>query len=329
MDSMFKELTNLINKHEKIILMTHAKPDLDGMGSAIALFKIINRLKKHCYIVLPKQNIDNCLKKALSIVKENIDVSFISEEEINEDKNTLLIVLDTQKPELVECLKLLDIIQDKIIIDHHIKSDSYIKDALCYICDSTKSSVVEIIVEYLKFLNYDLDSLLATILLAGIEVDTNSFNFKTTEQTFKVAGFLINHGANLILKQEILKEPKDELIKRYDYIKNSQKVTDNIIVCVMDDNLHDNVEIASLAKELLKIESIQASFAIGKLSNNIIGISARSMGNINVGEIMNLLGGGGHLTDAACQIEDKSIEEVSQTLKKVIKEGNYEGYIIK
>lgn len=120
--------------------------------------------------------------------------------------------------------------------------------------------------------------------------------------------------------QDILKEPREEMIERYRFISNSEEIAKDILMCQMDDKIHGNVDIALLAKELLKFEDIKASFAIGKLSNSIVGVSARSMGDVNVGEIMEKLGGGGHLTDAAAQIKDKSIDEVAEELRQVIKD---------
>ena len=134
-----------------------------------------------------------------------------------------------------------------------------------------------------------------------------------------MAAYLARNGADFVILQDILKEPREEMVERYQFISNSEEIVSDILMCRMDDNIHGNVDIALLAKELLKFEDIKASFAIGRLSHRIVGVSARSMGDVNVGEIMEKLGGGGHLTDAAAQIKDKSIDEVAEELKKIIK----------
>ena len=174
--------------------------------------------------------------------------------------------------------------------------------------------------EYLNYLELEISPLIMTVLLSGMVVDTSSFNIKTTARTFEMAAYLAKNGADFVLIQDLLKEPREEMVERYSFISNSEEIAEDVLMCKMDDKIHGNVDIALLAKELLKFEDIKASFAIGRLSHRIVGISARSMGNINVGAIMERLGGGGHLTDAAAQIKDKSVEEVAKELKKIIKD---------
>ena len=323
MRELFEKISENIKKYDEIIIMTHARPDLDGMGSALALYKIVESMKKKCYIVSPKEKLYRSLEKAMKMLNDNdIKFEFRSEKEVLKAKykNPLLIVLDTQKPELVESDKVLDLICDKIVIDHHIGSLDTIDDTIYKYNDANKSSIVEIMAEYLNYLDLKIEPLIMTVLLSGMVVDTSSFNIKTTARTFEMAAYLAKNGADFVMIQDILKEPKEEMVKRYGFISNSEEVVKDVLMCKMDDKVHGNVDIALLAKELLKFEDIKASFAIGKLSNRIIGISARSMGNINVGKIMEKLGGGGHLTDAAAQIKDKSIDEVAKKLKKLIKE---------
>ena len=323
MRELFEKLNENIKKHDKIIIMTHARPDLDGMGSALALSKILTSMNKKNYIVFPKEQVNRSLEKAFKLLAENaIEFDFKKEEEIINAKHNkpLLVILDTQKPELVESDKVLNLVDDKIVIDHHIGSLDTIDDTIYKYNDANKSSVVEVMAEYLNYLKLDIEPLILTVLLSGMVVDTSSFNIKTTARTFEMAAYLARNGADFVLIQELLKEPREEMVKRYSFISNSEEIVPDVLMCKMDDKIHGNVDIALLAKELLKFEDIKASFAIGKLSDRIVGVSARSMGNVNVGEIMKRIGGGGHLTDAGAQIKDKSIGEVESELKKVIKE---------
>lgn len=323
MIKLFKQLDYNIDSHDEIIIMTHARPDLDGMGSSIALYKIVLSMGKKCFIVKPKEKVDKSLNKAFQFLEDNnIKLDFKEEKDIINDNfnKPLLIILDTGKKDLVESEKVLGNFKDKIIIDHHIDGTDFIDDVLYKFNDASKSSIVEVISEYLEYLNIKLEPLIFTILLSGMVVDTSNFNIKTTSRTFEMASFLAKNGADFILMQEILKQPKDVWIKRYEFINKSKEIADNVLLCEMDDKIHGNVDIALLAKELLKFEDIEASFAIGHLSKRIVGVSARSMGRINVGEIMERLGGGGHLTDAAAQIKDKSIKEISDELKKIVKD---------
>lgn len=323
MRELFEKLNENIKKHDEIIIMTHARPDLDGMGSALAFSKIIKSMKRKCYIVSPKEKVDRSLDKAFKLLSDNdINFEFKSEDEIINAKHNkpLLVILDTQKPELMESNKVLDLISDKIVIDHHIGSLDTVDDTIYKYSDANKSSIVEVMAEYLNYLNLKMEPLIMTILLSGMVVDTSSFNIKTTARTFEMAAYLAKNGADFVIIQELLKEPREEMVKRYGFISNSKEVVKDILMCKMDDKIHGNVDIALLAKELLKFEDIKASFAIGRLSNSIVGVSARSMGNVNVGEIMKKLGGGGHLTDAAAQIKDKSVDDVAIELKKIIKD---------
>lgn len=323
MRELFENLNENVKKHDEIIIMTHARPDLDGMGSALALFKIVKSMDKKCYIVSPLKKLYRSLDKAIKLLEDNdINFEFKEEEEIINSKHNkpLLIILDTQKSELVESEKVLDLISDKIVIDHHIGSVDTIDDTIYKYSDANKSSIVEVMAEYLNYLDLKIEPLVMTVLLSGMVVDTSSFNIKTTARTFEMAAYLAKNGADFVLIQDLLKEPREEMVERYGFISNSEEVVKDVLMCKMDDKIHGNVDIALLAKELLKFEDIKASFAIGRLSHRIVGVSARSMGNINVGEIMERIGGGGHLTDAAAQIKDKTIEEVASELKKVIKE---------
>ena len=323
MRDVFEKLNENIKKHDEIIIMTHARPDLDGMGSALVLYKIVKSMNKPCYIVSPKEKIYRSLDKAMNLLYKN-DIKFnlkTADEIINSKfSNPLLFVLDTQKPELVESERVLEYIKDKIVIDHHIGTLDTIDDAIYKYDDANKSSIAEVMAEYLKFLDLKIEPLIMTVLFAGMVVDTSSFSIKTTAHTFDMAAFLAKNGADFVLMQELLKEPKEEMTQRYVYINNSEEVLKDVLICKMDDKVHGNVDIALLAKELLKFEDVKASFAVGKLSHKIVGISARSMGEINVGEIMEKFGGGGHLTDAAAQIKDKSVDEVADNLEKVIKD---------
>ncbi len=323
MRELFENLNENIKKHDEVIIMTHSRPDLDGMGSALALYKIIESMDRKCYIVSPLKKLYRSLDKAMKLLDDNdINFEFKDEKEIINSKHVkpLLIILDTQKPELVESDKVLDLINDKIVIDHHIGSLDTINDTIYKYSDANKSSIVEVMAEYLNYLELEISPLIMTVLLSGMVVDTSSFNIKTTARTFEMAAYLAKNGADFVLIQDLLKEPREEMVERYSFISNSEEIAEDVLMCKMDDKIHGNVDIALLAKELLKFEDIKASFAIGRLSHRIVGISARSMGNINVGEIMERLGGGGHLTDAAAQIKDKSVEEVAKELKKIIKD---------
>ena len=184
----------------------------------------------------------------------------------------------------------------------------------------------EIITFYAKYKNIKFDSSIATILLAAIEIDTNEFLFKTTYKTFDAASILMQCGADNILKQELLKETKEKYLKRADYIKKSFMLNDITAVCILDNSIVKSEDLSAIAEEMLKFENISVTFAIGKLDKNIIGISARSIGEYNVCNIMKNFGGGGHYNNAAAQIKNGKVKVILNTLNKIM-EGFYESNI--
>lgn len=313
MINFFKELDKKINSHKNIIIIGHKNPDLDCIGSALGLYKTI---EKECYIFKTINDINESSKRAYQLIK---NVNYVNEKNYKEKiDDTLLIVVDLHRKQLLEYEKIIEEIKEIIIIDHHIEGKDKIKASLEYI-EESKSSTNEIITQYIRYKNKKIDSITSTIMLSGIEIDTNGYNMKTTKETFQTAAWLMEMGADNILKQNIMKENKEQYIKRTKQIEKSYNI-DNIIICPLDNNHYNPSYLATLSEDLLRFENVEASFTIGYITDNKIGISARSLGNINVEKYMSQLGGGGHKTDAACQFENKTIKEVEEILKKILKD---------
>ena len=324
MRDFFNSFTKIIKEHSKVIITTHKNMDLDGFSSSLCLFNIINKMNKECYIYLNKKQSSNTINKTLEkLDKENYKFNCLYEENLEnfDFKNTLLVVVDVHKSKLLENEKLLNLISDVVVIDHHIKNIDYIKDTKLVYINSNMSSAAQILLEYSKYMSYEIDELLATIMLAAIEIDTNGFNFKTTESTYESAAYLTRLGANTIIKKELLRESKEIYLSRQIYIERSYQINDQMIACEIKDKYVSSQDLAIIADDLLQFENIEASFCIGALDENTVGISARSIGNIDVQELMSKLGGGGHLTEAATKIEHKTIAECKEMLLNVINGG--------
>lgn len=323
MEEIFNSLTQLIKEHNSILIMTHRNPDFDGMGSALGLQQIINSFKKESYICINNSEKNSSLKKSYDLIKEN-NLYFNTVKKTNVEKlindDTLLIILDTHKKEMTEIPELVDKVKNIIVIDHHIKSKDHINDITLSYINSGLSSTVEFMANYIKYLNKQIDPLFATFMLVGLEIDTNNFRLKTTDKTYEAAAFLSKLGADNILKQELLQENKEIYIKRQKLIEKSFMINQNMTLCILDNKIYENKDLAAIAEELLQFENVEASFVIGNISKDIVGISARSIGKINVEEIMAKLGGGGHYTEAATQIKEKTINEVQELLLNVLKE---------
>lgn len=321
MEQIFNKLTELIKKYDDIYIMTHYNPDYDGMGSAIALQQVINKFKKQSYIVKNVKDTDKSLTKAYKYMEQkNIDCSFINKTEalnrVNE--NSLLIILDTHKKQLLEIPNLIDKTDNVVVLDHHVKSKDNIKEGILSYINTNLSSTVEFIAQYIRYLNFNLEPLISTFLLMGLEIDTNNFKLKTTDKTYEIAAFLSRQGADNIIKQELLQEEKDKYLEKNRLIEQSYMINENMAICVANDKEYANQDLAMVAEKLLEFENVEASFVIGKLTDTKIGISARSIGTIDVEEIMSQLGGGGHLNEAATQIEDKTLEEIKKQLIDVL-----------
>lgn len=318
MEALFKKLNEYINEYDSFIIMGHKDPDLDSLGSSLGMCEIIESFDKKAYLFLDDKhleeynsNINQAIKK---MEKTIICVDERSYKKI--DGKILLIITDVHTQERLEYPKLIEKF-DTIILDHHIKNKNYIKEAKFIYIDSNLSSMSELITYYSAYLNLDLDNVIATILLAGIEIDTNSFNLKTTNKTYEAASVLMEMGADSIMKQELLKGTKDDYIRRASYIKSSFMINENMAMCVIN-KITESKTLAEVAEEMLNFEDINASFALGKLDSETIGISARSLGDIDVSVIIKEMGGGGHSSNAATQIKNKTLKEVKQELIDIL-----------
>ena len=318
METLFEKLNKIIKEYDSFIIMGHKDPDLDSLGSALGLCEIIESFNKKAYLFLDDKHLEE-YNSNINQAFEKMEKTIICVDERSYKKvqgKILLIITDVHQQERLEYPKLCEKF-DTIILDHHIKSKDYIKDTKFLYIDSNLSSMSELITYYSEYLNLKLDNVISTILLAGIEIDTNSFNLKTTGKTYEAASILMEMGADSIMKQELLKGTKDDYIRRASYIKSSFMINDNMAMCVIN-KVIDSKTLAEVAEEMLNFEDIKATFALGKLDNETIGISARSLGDIDVSVIIKEMGGGGHSSNAATQIKEKTLKEVKQELIDII-----------
>ena len=315
MDKLFKRLDEIIDKFDNFIIMAHINPDLDALGSSLGLYHLLANKNKKVSIFLDNRDLsiyDDSVKNG--IIKLN-DICFVNKDNYVVNDNTCLMILDVHSSKRLYDSSILDKVSNVVILDHHIRRRDYIHNTLYTYINSNLSSMVELMSFYLKYSNVLVDSICSSIMLAGLEIDTNNYNLKTTNKTYLAASYLMDMGADIILKQELLKETKDEYIKRADYIKRSFKINDSIAMCILTDSVEQS-ELAEIADDLLKLVDVEASFAIGYV-NDKVGVSCRSMGNIDVEVIASKLGGGGSKTNAAFQ-SDLSIHDVKNKLIKLV-----------
>ena len=318
MKHIFKKLNEIIKDYDSVIAMGHKDPDLDSLGSCLGIIEVVESFGKKGYLFLNDKHLENYntnINQAFNKMEK--DIVCINEKSYKKiEGKVLLIITDVHIKDRLEYPELVNEF-DTIVLDHHIKSKDYIKDTIFTYIDTNLSSMSELITFYAEYNNIDLDNVIATILLAGIEIDTNGFNLKTTSNTYEAASTLMEMGADSILKQELLKESKEEYMKRATFIRNSFMIKDDTAMCIVS-GITDSKELAETAEELLTFEDVQASYVIGKLDNETIGVSARSLGDIDVSNTMKKMGGGGHPSNAATQVKDKTIKEVKQEIIDII-----------
>lgn len=320
-------MSNLFRDSERIIVMGHQRPDMDALGAAIGVVKFASINECKAYIVLAEEE-NRSIERLLDAVREHEtlgDVLISPEKALQwvEDPDTLLILVDTHRPSLTIEPKLLERAKRIVIIDHHRRGEDFVKDPVLVYLEPYASSTSELVTELLQYQDRRLamDTLEATALLAGIVVDTKNFAFRAGSRTFEAASFLRRHGADLMMVQSLLKEDLDQYIKRAELIKNTEIIEGSLAIATgAEDEEYDQVLIAQAADTLLNMQDVTASFAIGRREDGLVAISARSQGEINVQVIMEALGGGGHMTNAACQLKNTTVEEAKERLIHVLKE---------
>ncbi len=320
-------LRDLIQDSDKVFVMGHRMPDMDAIGSAVGVRKMAEMNKVEGYVVLDFNELDNSVTRLMDEIKEKPELyeRFISPEEaLNKitDK-TLLVIVDTHKPSLVIDEKLLQKAEKIVVIDHHRRGEEFISNTMLVYMEPYASSTSELVTELIEYQpkHKKITSLEATSMLAGIIVDTKSFTLRTGARTFEAASYLRTNGADTVLVQRLLKEDIDTYIERSKIVQTVEFFGEGIAIAHGAENIsYSQVLLAQTADILLTMNNITASFVIGRKSDSKIGISARSLGDVNVQLVMEKLNGGGHLTNAACQLKDVTVEEAIRLLKDAITE---------
>lgn len=312
---------------DKVFIMGHKAPDMDAIGAAIGILKVTEANNTEGYVVLNENDIDSGVQRLMAEVKLKGELwqRFISPEEALEiaTDHSLLVVVDTHKPSMVIDQRLLNKLDNVVVIDHHRRGEEFIENPVMVYMEPYASSTSELVTELLEYQpkTLKIDMLESTALLAGIIVDTKSFTLRTGSRTFDAASYLRSHGADTVLVQRFLKEDLEQFVKRSKLIENSKIYKKGIAIAKAGMNqTFGQVLIAQAADALLAMNNVIASFVISKRQDGKISISARSLGDVNVQIIMESLDGGGHLTNAATQIEGKTLDEVEQLLKDAIDE---------
>ena len=318
-----RKLTKALRKAKNIFIMGHRNLDLDALGSSIGLYLILKHQRKNCYIIIDDKEHEPGVEKILKEVNGVIDI--ISSEKIKDNLNptidkNLLIILDTNKKKLVQSEEALSLIDNVLVIDHHDIGKDSLKNTIM-INDNKVSSTCEMISSLLEFYDIEIDSYYATILLSGIVLDTNNFTLNTTAETFYAAYYLTSLGASAKKVQYLLKQDIEDYTERQKLMASIETINNNVAFTkATQSKVYRREDLAKAADTLLFFNNIEASFVIGKIDKDTIGLSARSLGNYNIIKILEKLGGGGDTYNGAAKFENTTISKVEQELKKLIKE---------
>ncbi|WP_203333363.1 DHH family phosphoesterase [Planococcus beigongshangi] len=324
-------LRDLIQDSDQVFIMGHKMPDMDSIGAAVGVAKMAAMNKVKASIVLDFDEYDRSVSRLMEEIEKDADLfeQFITPEEALADMtdNSLLVVVDTHKPSMVIEERLLQRMERVVLIDHHRRGEEFITNTMLVYMEPYASSTAELVTELIEYQpkHEKLSMLEATAMLAGIIVDTKSFTLRTGARTFEAASYLRANGADTVLVQRLLKEDMDTYLERAKLIETVEFVGNGIAIAhAQPDRIYSPVLIAQTADILLTMKDVNASFVIAERSEGGIGISARSLGEVNVQIIMENLGGGGHLTNAATQLPESTIEEAIELVKQTITD-IYEG----
>lgn len=314
--------TNQINQYVKeasiVFLMAHRDLDLDAINSCIAMNYYVNSLGKKAFIVVDDVHHELGVKKVLDLEKKNVSIIKSSKVAELKDDMSLLIVLDTSKSKITQNPDIIGSFKNVINIDHHDKTKESLKASL-QVIDEDASSTCEMLSCLFKECNLKIPKRLATLLLAGIVLDTNHYRLKTDVNTFYTSYYLMRCGAKVNDINELLRQDLRNYVKQ-EKIISSVKVFKNIAIGRgTQRNEYKKEELAKTADILMTFSKIKASFVVAKISKDAIGISGRSNGDVNVGKILEQFGGGGGESEAAATIENASIKKVLDELLNYIK----------
>ena len=317
-------LRSLIDDASNVVIMPHKNADMDAIGSAIGVVKLVRMRGKTAYIALNSVNMS--IRNIMARLKEEKSLNGVvrTEAELSGlvDEKTLLIVVDHHKKSISEAPDLVDQIRDRVVIDHHRRSGEFIESTELVFLEPYASSTAELVTELFTYMtdNVVLSKFEAEALLAGITVDTKNFTVQTGVRTFEAASMLRRFGADPEVVKKYFKEDYMVIKNRADIVRQSEIFMDDTIIGILEDKVDNSILIAAqAADEMLSINGMKASFVAVKISNNETHVSARSLGEISVQLIMEKLGGGGHFNQAATRI-DLSVDLAVEELKRKIKE---------
>ncbi len=322
-----QSLSGIFKNAENIFIMGHSESDLDSLGASIALYHIAKKFDVPVYIVINPDSMEAKTKRAyrrLTKLEMYNEVFVVGQKAVELAKDaSLLISVDNHRKSLSIAPSLVDSVKDIVVIDHHRRGEEFMESPILTYLEPAASSTVELITELFDYQEkkVKLSELEATILYAGMLVDTSNFKSRVGVRTFKVAATLKEMGADMAKATELLQDDLASTLKKAQFIQGAKRYHGQILIATgPEKEMHTRVMLAKVGNDLLEIDETDAAFVIGRIDENTVAVSGRSKDKVNVQIIMEKMGGGGHFGMAACQIADITVEEVNQLLIEKIDE---------
>ena len=318
-------LREILTAADDVIVMGHRLGDVDSFGAAVGIYRIAKTLDRKAHIVL--NEITTSMEPLVDLFRNNAEYGedFIinSSQAIDiATSNTVLVIVDVNKPSITECPELLHICKSIVVFDHHRQGTEVVENATLSYVEPYASSTCEMVSEMLQYIgdNVKIHPGEADSMYSGIMVDTNNFMSKTGVRTFEAAAFLRRNGADVTRVRKLFREDAVEYKAKADAVSQAEIYRGCYAISIL--NNEDGVKSptvlnAQAANDLLAIKGVKASFMCVEYHGQIY-VSARSIDEVNVQVIMERMGGGGHMSIAGCQMEDTSVNEAIVTIKRTI-----------
>lgn len=322
--AMMTAVSDKLKTVDKVFVVGHRNLDMDALGSAVGMQHFAQNAMNNAFTVYNPDEMGPDIERAIKkLTEENCSNLITVEAALKEvSDESLLIMVDHSKIGLTLSKELYDKFTQVVIIDHHRRDADFPNNSILTYIESGASSASELVTELIQFQNdkhHKLNRLQASLLMAGIMLDTKNFTARVTSRTFDVASYLRTRGSDSLEIQHIAATDFAEYRQVNELILKGQKMTEEIvIVCGEENQFYDNIVPSKAADTILEMAGIEATFVVTRRTSDYVAISARSRSKVNVQRIMEEMGGGGHFNLAAAQISGKSIEQVQLQLREKI-----------
>lgn len=320
---MANALGQIIRDSPQVLIMGHKNSDMDALGAAVGMVCAVRSRGKEARIVIDRaKTLAQPLIDKLDASEEYANVLITPEMALNlADSNTLLIVVDTNRPDFAEEPELLQLVPRVAVIDHHRRAASYIERVAVNMHEPSASSASELVCELLQYMVPDkkIGRLEAECLLAGIYLDTKGFSIKAGTRTFEAAAYLRGAGADMVDVKRLFLNSFSAYMERERIISCAKQEMNGIVIAAVDFEAGRAVA-AQAADELLNIIGVQGSIVAFQTTDGSVNVSMRSMGAVNMQAIAERLGGGGSLTASGAQMKDITIGEAEQAIRNAVKD---------